>query len=713
MRQLLFVSLFVVAAGTELSAQINNIPPAPGYNRSEFNQSIGFHNTNKHVFFEDYNTVFEYLFDYDFTIEFWVKISSSIEPGTLILRADGFDINFGMGVDANGNYRPGLVFLARSWDPDPRWGEHADDYLVPGTSHYHHLTAQDIPYFNDWFHVAVVRSRETHYSPDNLGAGNMRMYINGAASEYPAYGPLEDLLPLDNGGIYMAPYHSSYLRIDELRIWNMARTTQQIHDHMNQPISNTTAGLIAYYSFDGLPSGGVTISNSARGIGAPLTDDNIVDHPLYGTVGGYGPAPFFGTDRDYISEAAGDWEDPDTWGGEVPGEDEIVIIDQTVTLTANRTQHGLVFRGPDVAAARMSGVAAGEKLVYTNGHTLTLKSPPAGGNESSYVATDNGGTLVVENIPYTGAPIPVGTETAYRPVFIAQPTTTSYDFISFSISAKDEISPSVSAQAAVVDASWNLTPLTPNPSPAPYRIKFQWNDTDERDNFARGDAYVANYHNGVWNALTSEDVETINSNTYALAATVSQFSPFIITSDQSSLPVRLAMFDVTQEEQTALLKWSASDAENFARFEIERSPDAESWTTIGREHAAGQGREIRQYTFHDLLSNVFSQRLYYRIKMIDLDNSYAYSPIKTIALKASAQLGIYPNPAERKSEIRLKIPGDLSSADLKIISLNGLEVYRKTGVSGSSVKLPDLPTGIYIISVDQGGHVLKEKILIR
>lgn len=711
MRQLLFI-LFIFLTGADICGQINNAPPVPEYDRSEFNQSIGFHNTNRHAFLEDYNTVFEYLFDDDFTIEFWIKISSSIEPGALVLRTSNFDINFGMGVDANGNYTPGLVFLTRSWEPDPRW-ENAEDYLVPGTNHYHHLTAQDIPYFNDWFHVAIVRSRSAVNTSDNMYPGNMRMYINGTSSEYPVYGPLEDLLPLDDGGIYMAPYYTSYLKMDELRIWNMARTTQQIHDHMNQPISNTTAGLIAYYSFDGLPPGAITIPNTARGTGAPLTDDNIDDHPLYGTVGGYGPAPFFGTDREYISEAEGDWDDPDTWGGEVPGEDEIVIINQTVTLTGNRTQHGLVFRAPDIAAARMSGAASGDKLVFTNGHTLTLKSPPAGGNASSYVATDNGGTLIVENIPYTGTQIPVGTESAYRPVFIAQPTTTSYDFISFSIRAEDEILPAVSAQAAVVDASWDLTPLTANPSPAPYRIKFQWNGADERNNFSRGDAYVANHHNGSWNILTSEDAETINSTTYALAATVSQFSPFIITSDQTSLPVRLTSFNVAQEGQTALLTWSASDAENFTRFEIERSPDADTWVTIGTEHAAGQGREVRHYTFHDPLTNVLSQRLYYRIKMIDFDNSYAYSPIKTIAWKASARLSVYPNPAERKSEVRLKFSGDLSNADLKIISLNGFEVHRQRGLTNGLVKLPDLPTGIYIISVDQGGQVHKEKILIR
>ncbi len=708
MRQLLLlVSFFIALTGMNAFGQMLTSPPAPDYNRSKFKESVGFHNTNKYVFFEDYNDVLEFGFDGSFTIEFWVKIPSSIQPGTLVLRTGNFDINFGMGVDANNNYTPGLLFLVKSYDPDPRW-ENNEDHMFPGTDYYYHLTAMDIPYFNDWFHVAIVRNRSTHFpgwDPDNTDAGFMRMYINGNAS-YQGYAPLDDLIPVENG-LSMAQLYTSYLKIDELRIWGTARSASEIYTYMNEPIDHENEWLMAYYSFDGISPGSSSISNESRGWGSPGNDGSELAGFVYGT----GPSPVFGTDRDYISEADGEWDDPDTWGGEVPGEDEIVVIDHSLTLTRDRAQHGLVFRGPDLAA-RMSGASA-EKLVYTNGHTLTVQSPPSGGNESSYIVTNSDGKLIVENIPYTGAQIPVGTETSYRPVSISQPSGSR--FVAFSLYARDEIAPAVTSAAAVVNASWDLTPLTPSQGTPPvYKIKFQWNTSDERDNFSRTSALVANYHNSAWSTLTSGSVQTTGGASYTLEADVTQFSPFIITSDQGSLPVRLAGFDIAREGSVAILKWSASEASDFSRFEIERSPDAKVWTTAGIERAPKQGSSMQHYTYYDPVPAGLSGRLYYRIKMVDLDDSYTYSPIRSIAWKASAPLGVYPNPAEKQSEIRLKFPGGFSNADLQIISLNGLEVYRRSGFSGEAVNLPDIPAGLYILSVkDDNGQVHREKFLIR
>ncbi len=711
MRPALLSLLLAVFSGAASFSQLLTSPPSPNYSSSIFHQSIAFQNTSRYVFFHDYNDVLEYNLDQDFTIEFWVKIPSSVTPGTLVLRTSNFDINFGSSDDGNGNLTPGLLFLVKSYDPA--------GHEFPGEDFRYHLMAQDIPYFNDWFHVAIVRNRymSLPFHPENTFAGYMRMYINGI-SQYQNAAPQEDLLPLNGGGIGLAEGYTAYLKIDELRIWNTARSAPEVYTYMNQPIPRNTAGLMAYYSFDHDDpnsshydnSASRAVPNESRGIGSPATDDNEDEHPLAGFIYGTGPTPVFGPDKEFISVADGDWDDPDTWGGEVPREDEIVTIANSVTLDKPRTQGGIIFRGPDLAM-RTSVSSPGEKLVYTNGNTLRLLSPPTGGNESSYIITNGGGNLVVENIPYVGIQIPIGTGTAYRPVSISQPA--GYQFISFSFYARDEISPAVSGAAAVVNASWDLAPLTPGPATS-YRIKFQWNTSDERINFSRSNASVANYHNSNWNKLASQSLETINSTTYALAADVTDFSPFIITSDETSLPVRLASFDISREGAVAILKWSASEASNFSRFEVERSADTKTWTTIGAEHAPKQGSSIKHYAYYDPTPATLSGRLYYRIKMVDLDDSYAYSPVRSIAWKTSAQLGVYPNPAEKQSEIRLKFPGGFSNADLQIISLNGLEVYRLAGFSGGAVKLPDIPAGLYILSVkDHNGQVHKEKILIR
>lgn len=39
-------------------------------------------------------------------------------------------------------------------------------------------------------------------------------------------------------------------RLDEVRVWNVARTQQQIQDYMHQPLTGTETGLVAYWKFD-------------------------------------------------------------------------------------------------------------------------------------------------------------------------------------------------------------------------------------------------------------------------------------------------------------------------------------------------------------------------------------------------------------------------------------------------------------------------------
>lgn len=702
MKTLLLLLLLLTLRGVGALAQPLSTPPAPNYDRNLFGQSLAFHNTSRNVFFEDFNTVFETELDGNFTMECWVKISASIPPGTLVLRTNHFDLNFGSR-DDGGTLHPSLIFLVKSFDGTG--GE------FPDTDYYYHLVGQDLPYFNDWFHVAIVRNRNT---------SEIRMYINGI-SDYAGHGPSGALLPLEDQGISLGGSFTSYMKIDELRIWKEARSEANVHMFMNEPINRQSANLMAYYNFDHSTypdhyfdeNETRMFANISRGIGSPATDENLEEHPLAGQIFGdifQGPAPVTGPDIDYSSVASGDWDDPDTWGGEVPREDEIITVFHAVTLDKDRSQAGVIFQ-TDIASMRTSARVSNDNLVYTNGHTLTLASPPTGGGEYSYIVTDSGGKLLVNNIPYSGAQLPVGSESAYRPVFLAQPA--GSQFLSFSVEARDEITPAVPGTASVVDALWDISPLAPSHNP--YVVRLQWNQTDERAGFTHNTASVANFHDNKWTPIVSEGVETLNSTTYAITATeVSDFSPFIITSNESSLPVRLTDFRVIQEGTVAQLKWSASDASLFSRFEMERSNDALEWETIGTKLASDQGTALRQYAFSDPLPILNAAKRYYRLKMIDLDETHTHSEIRVLSPSVSTQQLLYPNPANRNSIIHFDLPVDLSKAEIKIFSLSGVPVQQQSSLQDNRINLTGLSTGIYIIKIaTEGGEIYREKVLIK
>lgn len=98
---------------------------------------------------------------------------------------------------------------------------------------------------NTWYHVALVY---------NHANNTVSLYKNGvlvASNSSVMFGPE---LFFHIGAYNFAFNFGGYM--DEVRIWNVARTAQEINDNMNCAIHPSTPGLIAYFSFDeGTPNG--------------------------------------------------------------------------------------------------------------------------------------------------------------------------------------------------------------------------------------------------------------------------------------------------------------------------------------------------------------------------------------------------------------------------------------------------------------------------
>ena len=101
-------------------------------------------------------------------------------------------------------------------------------------------------------------------------------------------------------------------------------------------------------------------------------------------------------------------------------------------------------------------------------------------------------------------------------------------------------------------------------------------------------------------------------------------------------PVHLLTFTAQLKESNALLNWQVENELNFDRYQIERSRNGKDFTSIGTVKATNK----KEYSYTDnvsrelaVLSNQNSQlpthnSLYYRLKLIDRDGSFTYSPIR-------------------------------------------------------------------------------------
>ncbi|MBA3664876.1 MAG: hypothetical protein H0W61_11810 [Bacteroidetes bacterium] len=91
------------------------------------------------------------------------------------------------------------------------------------------------------------------------------------------------------------------------------------------------------------------------------------------------------------------------------------------------------------------------------------------------------------------------------------------------------------------------------------------------------------------------------------------------------LPIELLNFTANQIDNTIMLQWASASEKNFREYEIQKSTDGVSFNEIGIIKAAGNNQIIQKYAFSD--TNPFNGLVYYRLKMVDLDDLYKYSEL--------------------------------------------------------------------------------------
>jgi hypothetical protein len=119
----------------------------------------------------------------------------------------------------------------------------------------------------------------------------------------------------------------------------------------------------------------------------------------------------------------------------------------------------------------------------------------------------------------------------------------------------------------------------------------------------------------------------------------------------NSLPVILSDFSVNLIDNQTALSWTTDQENNSNRFEVERSTDGATWTKIASIAAKGNSSVQNKYAYTDKVPVAGIN--YYRLKMIDMDNTFEYSEIKSVRAAFSANVRVYPNPASNFVHVSL------------------------------------------------------------
>jgi len=98
------------------------------------------------------------------------------------------------------------------------------------------------------------------------------------------------------------------------------------------------------------------------------------------------------------------------------------------------------------------------------------------------------------------------------------------------------------------------------------------------------------------------------------------------------LPIELMFLSTEASENGKVITWQTGSEINNDYFEIERSFDAKSFETIAIKNGAGNSTTILNYSFVDTNSpKSNSANVYYRLKQVDFDGAFKYSPISVVS----------------------------------------------------------------------------------
>ncbi|CAN5555662.1 hypothetical protein BH11BAC3_BH11BAC3_40000 [soil metagenome] len=177
----------------------------------------------------------------------------------------------------------------------------------------------------------------------------------------------------------------------------------------------------------------------------------------------------------------------------------------------------------------------------------------------------------------------------------------------------------------------------------------------------------------------------------------------------SILSVVLQNFLATPSNDQVQLNWTINAETALGKYEIEHSADGIQFTTIGSTAATG----IHDYNW--LHTTPLTGDNYYRLKIIAIDGSFAYSNIRLVNFTASIPVTVYPIPAT--DVVHLNVAGNILNkpASLYLYSFDGRVLFRKNISSlanKESLDVSHFPNGQYILKITAGNKVVVKKVEI-
>ena len=180
------------------------------------------------------------------------------------------------------------------------------------------------------------------------------------------------------------------------------------------------------------------------------------------------------------------------------------------------------------------------------------------------------------------------------------------------------------------------------------------------------------------------------------------------------LPVKLAYINGYKDKQKIILNWESVTEVNVKHYEVEQQNTiTNSWIRKATITATGIANGSK-YKAEDLPENYDQSYVNYRLKMVDKDGRFSYSPVVKINLgKSGLSLSITNNPVKNSLNYLVTGSGITAKSEVVIIDQNGKSVYRAVvgGMANNSINTSLLSNGVYTLIVQSGNERVQKRFI--
>lgn len=164
-------------------------------------------------------------------------------------------------------------------------------------------------------------------------------------------------------------------------------------------------------------------------------------------------------------------------------------------------------------------------------------------------------------------------------------------------------------------------------------------------------------------------------------------------------PVVLSSFEVQRKNSSTVnITWKTDQELNSKSFEIQRSTGNSAFETVATVASKGSNSNVAQYySFSDETNNL-NQSSLYRIKMIDIDNTFSFSPVKSVGGNFSkTDFTMFPNPGNGGTKVTVTNVSE--PLNIMVFDNTGRMVRKELLTNSNSIEINKLPAGTYFVKV--------------